>query len=108
MTRSGISRRTTRACVSARAATSSRQAELVERALGADPVTVAFALTLLALGFVGAFVAGLPGVGGAIVMNPLLLYPPPPLVGGGVGLQTVAGGSVAPVLRPATAGPLAP
>lgn len=32
---------------------------------------------LIALGFAGAFVAGLVGIGGAIVMIPLLLYVPP-------------------------------
>jgi len=40
-------------------------------------VTFPFLLTLAALGFVGAFVAGLLGVGGAILMIPLLLYVPP-------------------------------
>ena len=37
----------------------------------------ALAAVLLALGVVGAFVSGLIGVGGAIVMIPLLLYAPP-------------------------------
>ena len=40
-------------------------------------MTVSFLLTLAALGFMGAFVAGLLGVGGAILMIPLLLYVPP-------------------------------
>ena len=35
-------------------------------------MSAVFILTLAALGFVGAFVAGLVGVGGAIVMIPLL------------------------------------
>jgi len=54
-------------------------------------VTVAFALTLLTLGFVGAFVAGLLGVGGAIVMIPLLLYAPPLLEVGTLDVKAVAG-----------------
>lgn len=40
-------------------------------------MTFPFLLTLAALGFVGAFVAGLLGVGGAILMIPLLLSVPP-------------------------------
>src|SRR5439155_2924724 len=79
-TRSGISRRTTRACVSAG-----------PTKFGADPVTLAFALTLLALGFGGAFVAGLLGVGGAIVMIPLLLYVPPLIEVGALDIKSVAG-----------------
>ena len=54
-------------------------------------MTVAFALTLLTLGFVGAFVAGLLGVGGAIVMIPLLLYAPPLLEVGTLDVKAVAG-----------------
>lgn len=47
--------------------------------------------TLIALGFAGAFLAGLVGVGGAIVMIPLLLYVPP-LVGlPTLDIKTVAG-----------------
>ena len=40
-------------------------------------MTGAFAVTLAALGFGSAFIAGLVGVGGAIVMIPLLYYVPP-------------------------------
>jgi uncharacterized membrane protein YfcA len=40
-------------------------------------VSPVLAAVLLALGVVGAFVSGLVGVGGAIVMIPLLLYGPP-------------------------------
>ena len=43
---------------------------------GRPRVTAAFILTLATLGFVGAFVSGLVGVGGAIVMIPLLYYVP--------------------------------
>ena len=46
---------------------------------------------LVALGFGGAFLSGLVGVGGAIVMIPLLLYVPP-LVGlEDLGIKAVAG-----------------
>ena len=37
-------------------------------------MTLAFAATLLALSFIGAFTSGLLGVGGAIIMIPLLLW----------------------------------
>ncbi|HEX5814993.1 MAG TPA: sulfite exporter TauE/SafE family protein [Methylomirabilota bacterium] len=50
------------------------------------------AVVLLALGVVGAFVSGLVGVGGAIVMIPLLLYGPPLL-----GLPTIDVRSVAAI-----------
>jgi len=40
-------------------------------------VSPVLAVVLLALGVAGAFVSGLVGVGGAIVMIPLLLYGPP-------------------------------
>jgi hypothetical protein len=49
-------------------------------------MTLSFAFTLFGLGSLGAFVAGLLGIGGAIVMIPLLLYVPPWL---GVGHLTV-------------------
>jgi uncharacterized membrane protein YfcA len=42
-----------------------------------------------ALGFVGAFLSGLVGVGGAIVMIPLLLYVPPLLGLPALGIRTV-------------------
>jgi uncharacterized membrane protein YfcA len=54
-------------------------------------MTLVFGLTLLALGLCGAFVAGLLGVGGAMVMIPLLLYVPPLLGIGRLGVKTVAG-----------------
>lgn len=44
-----------------------------------------------ALGFAGAFLSGLVGVGGAIVMIPLLLYVPPILGFAGLDIRTVAG-----------------
>ena len=52
-------------------------------------MTALFVATLAALGFVGAFITGLVGVGGAVVMIPLLYYVPPWL---GVGALDQAGG----------------
>lgn len=49
-----------------------------------------FAL-LVALGFAGAFIAGLVGVGGAVVMIPLLLYVPPLFRQSSLDMHTVAG-----------------
>lgn len=46
---------------------------------------------LAALGFGGAFLSGLVGVGGAIVMIPLLLYVPPVLGLDPLGIKQVAG-----------------
>jgi uncharacterized protein len=51
---------------------------------------VTFLLTLVVLSLAGAFVSGLVGVGGAIVMIPLLLYVPPLLGVGGLDVKTVA------------------
>jgi len=70
-------------------------------------VTLAFCLTLLALGFGGAFVAGLLGAGGAFVMIPLLLYVPPLLGVGQLDIKEVAGVTMAQVLVAASAGMLA-
>jgi uncharacterized protein len=70
-------------------------------------VTLAFAVTLLALGFAGAFVAGLLGAGGAFVMIPLLLYVPPLLGVGQLDIKEVAGVTMAQVLVAASAGMLA-
>jgi uncharacterized membrane protein YfcA len=70
-------------------------------------VTVPVALTLTSLGFFGAFVAGLLGVGGAIVMVPLLLYVPP-LVGlGGLDMKSVSGITMVQVLAAAASGVVA-
>jgi uncharacterized membrane protein YfcA len=54
-------------------------------------MTLGFGLTLLSLGMGGAFVAGLIGVGGALVMIPLLLYVPPFLDVGRLSLKAVSG-----------------
>jgi len=67
-------------------------------------VTWAFPLTLAVLGFAGAFVAGLIGVGGAIVMIPLLFYVPPLLAVGSLDIKMVAGVTMAQVLAAALVG----
>lgn len=53
-------------------------------------MTVLFGATLVGLGFVGAFASGLLGVGGAIVMIPLLFYVPPLLNVGQLDIKAVA------------------
>ncbi|HEV8614484.1 MAG TPA: sulfite exporter TauE/SafE family protein [Methylomirabilota bacterium] len=70
-------------------------------------MTLAFALTLFALGLVGAFVSGLLGVGGAIVMIPLLLYGPPALGVGQLDVKSVAGITMVLVLLAAASGVVA-
>lgn len=70
-------------------------------------MTLAFAATLLMLGLLGAFVAGLLGVGGAIVMIPLLLYVPPLLDVGRLDMKSVAGVTMTQVLVAAASGMLA-
>lgn len=70
-------------------------------------MTLTFAATLLALGLLGAFVAGLLGVGGAIVMIPLLLYVPPLLDVGRLDMKMVAGVTMTQVLVAAASGVLA-
>ncbi len=95
---------------------------LASRALGAilEPATalvlawVAAALlivhsdpllaTLVVLGGVGAFVAGLTGVGGAIVMFPLLLYVPPWIGTGRLGLHEIAAITMVQVFAAAASG----
>ncbi len=51
----------------------------------------ALVLLLIALGFGAAFLSGLVGVGGAVVLIPLLLYVPPLLGVGDLGIRTIAG-----------------
>lgn len=70
-------------------------------------MTVPFALTLTSLGFVGAFVAGMLGVGGAIVMVPLLLYGPPLLGLGPLEMKGVSGITMVQVLAAAVSGVVA-
>jgi len=67
-------------------------------------VTVALPLVLFALAFCGAFLSGLVGVGGAIVMIPLLYYVPPLLGAGELTIKEVAGLSMTQVLAAAIAG----
>jgi uncharacterized protein len=67
-------------------------------------VTVALPLVLFALAFCGAFVSGLVGVGGAIVMIPLLYYVPPLLGAGELTIKEVAGLSMTQVLAAAIVG----
>jgi uncharacterized protein len=70
-------------------------------------VTVPLALTLTSLGFVGASIAGLLGVGGAIVMVPLLLYGPPLLGLAGLDMKAVSGITMVQVLAAAGSGVIA-
>ena len=68
-------------------------------------MTLPFAATLAALGLGGAFVSGLLGVGGAIVMIPLLLYVPPMLGAGTLDMKAVAGITMVQVFVAAVATP---
>lgn len=70
-------------------------------------MTASLAVTLTALGVTGAFVAGLLGVGGAIVMIPLLLYVPPLLGVGTLDVKAVSAVTMAQVFVAALAGMLA-
>jgi uncharacterized membrane protein YfcA len=70
-------------------------------------VTLSFAATLAALGLGGAFVSGLLGVGGAIVMIPLLLYVPLAVGAGELDMKAVAGITMVQVFVAAAAGMLA-
>jgi uncharacterized membrane protein YfcA len=70
-------------------------------------VTVPFALTLTSLGFAGAFIAGMLGVGGAIVMVPLLLYVPSLLGLEGLEMKAVSGITMVQVLAAAASGVIA-
>ena len=67
-------------------------------------MTAAFVGTLAGLGFVGAFVAGLVGVGGAIVTIPLLFYIPPLLGVGALDIKLVAGVTMGQVLAASLVG----
>jgi uncharacterized membrane protein YfcA len=70
-------------------------------------MTLAFALTLVGLGFAGAVVAGMLGVGGAIVMIPLLLYIPPILGVGALDMKNAAGVTMVQVFVAALSGMIA-
>lgn len=67
-------------------------------------MTPAFAATLALLGFAGAFVSGLVGVGGAIVMIPLLYYVPPLLGVGSLPMREVSGVTMVQVLAASAVG----
>jgi len=68
---------------------------------------VTFLLTLVALSLAGAFVSGLVGVGGAIVMIPLLLYVPPLLDVGWLDVKTVTAVTMVQVFVAAASGMVA-
>jgi len=70
-------------------------------------VSVLFGGVLLLLGIVGAFVSGLIGVGGAIVMIPLLLYVPPLLGVGQFDIKEVAAVTMVQVFVAAASGVVA-
>lgn len=70
-------------------------------------MTPALAIVLVALGAAGAFVAGLLGVGGALVMIPLLLYVPPALGVGVLDVKAVAAVTMVQVFMAALSGVVA-
>jgi uncharacterized membrane protein YfcA len=70
-------------------------------------VSLPFAAVLFVLGTVGAFVSGLIGVGGAIVMIPLMLYVPPLLGVGALDVRAVAGITMVQVFVAAVSGMIA-
>jgi len=70
-------------------------------------VSPLFGSTLFVLGALGAFVSGLTGVGGAIVMIPLLLYVPPLLGVGHLDVKTVAAITMVQVFVAAASGVIA-
>jgi len=61
---------------------------------GAKPIV----LLLIGLGFGAAFLSGLVGVGGAVVLIPLLLYVPPLLGLETLGIKTIAGITIVQVV----------
>ncbi|MEX2223919.1 MAG: sulfite exporter TauE/SafE family protein [Candidatus Rokuibacteriota bacterium] len=67
-------------------------------------MTPTLEIALFVLAFCGAFVSGLLGVGGAIVMIPLLYYVPPLLGAGELPIKVVAGLSMTQVLAAAVVG----
>jgi uncharacterized membrane protein YfcA len=68
---------------------------------------VTFLLALVVLSLAGAFVSGLVGVGGAIVMIPLLLYVPPLLDVGRLDVKTVTAITMVQVFVAALSGVIA-
>lgn len=59
----------------------------------ADPMVV----LLIGIGFAAAFLSGLVGVGGAVVLIPMLLYIPPLLGLENLGIRTIAGTTIVQV-----------
>jgi uncharacterized membrane protein YfcA len=70
-------------------------------------VSASFLAVLLGLSLGGAFVSGLVGVGGAIVMVPLLLFGPPLLGVGRLDVKTVAAVTMVQVFVAALSGVIA-
>jgi uncharacterized protein len=70
-------------------------------------VSLLFGSILFVLGVIGAFVSGLTGVGGAIVMIPLLLYVPPLLGVGELDVKAVAAITMVQVFVAAASGVVA-
>ncbi len=70
-------------------------------------MSATLAVCLASLGFVGAFIAGLLGIGGAIIMIPLLLYVPGGLGLGSLDMRMVAALSMVQVFFAAAAGVIA-
>lgn len=70
-------------------------------------MSLAFAAVLFVLGAIGAFVSGLIGVGGAIVMIPLLLYVPALLGVGALDIKSVAAITMVQVFVAAVSGMIA-
>ena len=67
-------------------------------------MTPTLEIALFALALCGAFLSGLVGVGGAIVMIPLLYYVPPLVGAGELSINAVAGLSMTQVLAAAAVG----
>lgn len=70
-------------------------------------MTLSLALTLAGVGFLGAFCSGLLGIGGALVMFPLLLYVPPLVGVGQLDVKAVVGVTMALVFVAAVSGTFA-
>jgi len=70
-------------------------------------VTAPLGVALVGIGFFGAFCAGFLGIGGALVMFPLLLYVPPALGVGALDVRDVVGVTMALVFVTAVSGFLA-
>lgn len=62
---------------------------------------------LLSIGFAVAFVSGLLGIGGAILLTPALLYAPPAFGVGALGMRTVAAITIVQVFFASLSGVLA-